>query len=305
MTRGRCIACLAGDGVGPELMGEATRALAAVGRLHGVRIDDVHLPFGGEAVTRFGHALPAATRDAYRGVDAILVASPFEPALDGVKADLDPTWRVVRVHVAPAGDLLVVGPLGPHAEVIAVAGAFRAAAERRGRVTSVGGSPAWRALVDAESERWGGMQVEHLTLGEALVAVRDEADRFDVVVADAAVAAGLADAAAHLQGTIATVAVGLFPDDGPGVFAPAACESGDVAGFGVVNPAGMLLTAALLLGEGLGRRAAARTLERAVAEVVRQNGHGPRGTRAFTDAVIARLPDARTDTELFDEVWAA
>src|SRR5439155_7873847 len=190
VRRGACIgggrsnACLGGDGVGPELMGEATRALVEVGRLHGVLIDDVHLPFGGEAVTRFGHALPAATRAAYRGADAILVASPYEPALDGVKADLDPTWRVARVHVAPAGDLLVVGPLGPHAEVIAVAGCFRAAAERRGRVTSVGGSPAWRAVVDAEADLWGGMQVEHLSLGEALVALRDEAHRLDVVVAD-------------------------------------------------------------------------------------------------------------------------
>ena len=26
-------------------------------------------------------------------------------------------------------------------------------------------------------------------------------------------------------------------------------------------------------------------------------------TRSFTDAVIGALPDARTDTELFEEVW--
>jgi len=148
------------------------------------------------------------------------------------------------------------------------------------------------------------MEVEHLSLGEALVALRDEAHRLDVVVADSGLAAGLADAAAHLHGTTATMAVALLPEEGPGVFAPAASEPVDVAGFGVVNPAGMLLTAALLLGEGLGRRAAARTLERAVGEVVRLNGSGPRGTRAFTDAVIARLPEARTDTELHEEIWA-
>src|SRR5207248_8697901 len=86
--RMKTVACLAGDGVGPELMAAATRALDRVAKLHGLELDDRHFPFGGEAVTRSGHPLPAATRSGYRDVDAILVASPNEPALDGVKADL-------------------------------------------------------------------------------------------------------------------------------------------------------------------------------------------------------------------------
>src|SRR5204863_2334651 len=36
------VACLAGDGVGPELMAEACRTLAEVSRLHGFRVEDVH-----------------------------------------------------------------------------------------------------------------------------------------------------------------------------------------------------------------------------------------------------------------------
>src|SRR3954462_4510063 len=106
------VACLAGDGVGPELMAESSRVLAEVGRLHSLRIDDVHLPFGGEAMTRFGHPLPPSTREAYRKADAILVSSPTDPAVDGVRADLDLAWRVSRVHNQPRGDLLVVEPLG-------------------------------------------------------------------------------------------------------------------------------------------------------------------------------------------------
>jgi 3-isopropylmalate dehydrogenase len=298
----RRVACLAGDGVGPELMAEATRALDAVSRMHGVHVDDVHLPFGGEAVMRFGHPLPLTTRNAYRHVEAILVSSPHEPALEGVKADLDLTWRVTRVHVRPAGDVLVFGPVDPCSEATAVARAFDAAGSRRGRVVSVGTSAAWRETVDAEAARWAGMDVEHATFGETLVALGAAPHRFDVIVAEAPLAVALADAASHLSGTTATTACAFLPEHGPGVFVPAAAEADD-AGFGVADPAGMLLTAALLLGEGLGRRSAARTLECAVGEVVRQNGHGPSGTRAFTDAVIQRLPDARTDTELFEEVW--
>ena len=103
----KTVACLAGDGVGPELMAAATRALDRVATLHSIKLDDVHLPFAGEGVTRSGHPLPAETRTAYRDADAILVATPHEPALEGVKADLQLAWRVARI-----GDFVVAGPLG-------------------------------------------------------------------------------------------------------------------------------------------------------------------------------------------------
>ena len=45
------VACLSGDGIGPELMAEASRALTEAGRLHGFFVDEVHAPFAGEAVT--------------------------------------------------------------------------------------------------------------------------------------------------------------------------------------------------------------------------------------------------------------
>jgi len=57
------IACLAGDGIGPELMAEASRAVEAVSRLHGFAVDEVHVPFGGDAVRRFGHPLVGAGHD--------------------------------------------------------------------------------------------------------------------------------------------------------------------------------------------------------------------------------------------------
>jgi len=127
----KTVACLAGDGVGPELMAAATRALERVSKLHQLALDDRHLPFGGEAVTRSGHPLPAATRTGYREVDAILVASPNEPALDGVKADLHLAWRVARVQLREAGDLVVVGPVGDWANDIAISRAFSCAASIR------------------------------------------------------------------------------------------------------------------------------------------------------------------------------
>ena len=136
----KTVACLAGDGVGPELMAAATRALESVTRLHAFELDDVHLPFAGEAVTRSGHPLPPETRAGYRNADAILVASPDEPAFDGVKADLALAWRVARVHVEPVGDIVIAGPMGSWANSIALARAFACAASRHGRVVTVGDS---------------------------------------------------------------------------------------------------------------------------------------------------------------------
>src|SRR5271156_6247168 len=55
------VACLAGGGAGPELMAEPSRALAEVSRLHSFRIHEVHVPFGSEAVSAWGHPLPPTT----------------------------------------------------------------------------------------------------------------------------------------------------------------------------------------------------------------------------------------------------
>lgn len=302
MKQAQTVACLAGDGVGPELMAEAARTLTHVSRLHSLELVDLHLPFAGEAVTRSGHPLPPETRSGYRDASAVLVASPHEPAFEGVKADLELAWQLVRVPVRPAGDILVIGPVGDWGDATAISRAFWSAASRRGHVTSVASSPHWRELVDAEHERWGGMTVEHLTLGQTVVRLGEAAERLDVVATEAHLVTPIADAAAHIAGTPATMARAWLSAEGPGVFAPGTCEPADVAGFGVAHPAAMLLTTSLLLAEGLHRRSAARTLARAVEAVLRRHGPASTSTRAFTDAVIELLPEHRADLELDEAV---
>jgi 3-isopropylmalate dehydrogenase len=295
----KTVACLAGDGVGPELMAAATRALDRVAELHQFELDDRHLPFAGEAVTRSGHPLPADTRSGYRDVDAILVASPHEPAFDGVMADLHLAYRVSRVHVGPREEIVVVGPMGDWADGTAVARAFVLAASRRGKVAVVGSSPSFRKAVAAERAAWDGLEVEELSVGDALVRLRDEPPSVDVVVTEAHLVDALVDAAAALAGSRTAVAHAWLPDRGPGVFAPGRTAADDEAGFGVVDPTGMLLATSLMLAEGLDRRAASRTLERAVGGASAHTND----TRAFTDMVIDLLPQSRTDVEHFDEVW--
>jgi 3-isopropylmalate dehydrogenase len=298
----KTVACLAGDGVGPELMAAATRALDRLAALHQFELDDRHLPFAGEGVTRSGHPLPPETRAGYRDVDAILVASPDEPAFAGIKADLQLAWRVVRVHVDPTHDLVVAGPVGEWANETAVARAFSCAASRRGTIVAVGDSAVWRDAVAAERTRWDGLDVEEISLGEALVRLRDEPTSLDVIVTETHLVDGLVDAAAAFADSQAVVAHAWMPEDGPGVFAPGRTASDDDAGFGVVDPTAMLLTTSLMLAEGLKRRSASRTLERAVGDAADRNGHA-RDTRAFTEVVLDLLPQTRTDVDHYDGAW--
>jgi 3-isopropylmalate dehydrogenase len=306
------VACLAGDGIGPELTAEATRALRAVSKMHGFRVDELHAPFGREAVARFGHALPVHTRNTYRVADAVLIASTRDPAVEGVKADLDLTWRVQRVRVPAGGDLTIVSPLVAESELWTVQRAFEIARSRRARVSCVSESDEWRTIVNAVAERHEGVLLEHLTLAEAFPLLAYEPQRFCVVLTEQPFADGVSGLAASSSDNSRIVASGRLSEHGPGIFGPTHGSAPDIAGQGVANPSGILLAASLLLAEGLGERAAARTLERAVTDAIESGvrtadlpGDGAAATtRSFMDAVLELLPGARTDVEFFPEYAA-
>jgi 3-isopropylmalate dehydrogenase len=304
--RGRhyTLACLAGCGAGPDLMAEASRALAAAARPHGLSLDEVHAPFGSAAFVRMGHPLPPSTRRAYRDADAILVAGT-DPAVAGVEADLDLRAGIARVLVPGGVDLCIVSPLGEGADgEWAVERAFELACTRRGRLTAVGGDQSWRELVTRVAESCPGLYVEQLTRPGLLAQVAAQAERFDVVVGDRA----LADVLVHLAafgrpGRMA--AAGRLAASGPGLFFPDHGGDEADAGHGMVDPAPMLLAAALALGEGLGERASARTLERALASARRGGRNGvTASSRELTDFVLAALPSSIANAEFAGEAGA-
>jgi 3-isopropylmalate dehydrogenase len=299
------IACLAGDGIGPELMAEASRAVAAVSQLHGFVVDEAHVPFGGDAVRRFGHPLPPATREACREADAVLIAATREPALEGVKAELDLTWRVTRVRLAREGDLALVSPVAEDAEQVAIERAFRLARERRAKVTSVGTGEEWFAAVQAATERHEGLIVEHVPVERILPVLAADPARFDVIVTQEVFAEALSNMAAFAHEDVRMVASGRMSASGMGIFGPTHGSAPEIAGQGVANPMAMLLAASVMLGEGLGERAAAQTLERGVAGAIEDGVRTPdivasgaaATTRQFMDVLLAGLPSARRDTE--------
>jgi 3-isopropylmalate dehydrogenase len=298
VSRRHTIACLAGNGVGPELMAQATRALAAAARPHGLRLDEVHPPFGSEAFMQMGHPLPASTRRAYREADAVLVAGD-DPALAGVEADLDLRAGLVRVLVPGRADVAVVFPLYDGRDMWAVERAFELACMRRGRLTAVGADVA--ALADARP----GLGVELLAPSPATALIARAPERFDVVLTDRALAEALVHVVAFgAPGRL--LAFGRLSPAGPGLFFPDHGAASEDAGQGSADPGPMLLAAALALGEGLLERPAARTLEAALAaaRLGGRNGGAAATTRERTDAVLAVLPSAIATAEFVPQAAA-
>ncbi len=307
MSRHYTVACLAGDGVGSELIAEATRALRAVSSLHGFAVEELHVPFGSESFNRMGHRLPIETRLACRRADAILLGMARDQALQGLVAELELEARVSRFRVGTGSDVMLVSPLAEESEAWAIERAFRIAQGRRASVVSVGVDGRWRALVDEAARRHEPIHVEHVAFADALGRLAPAATQADVVLAESTLAETLEAVVASGAPDGRVAAAGRLAASGPGLFFPTHGAAFSIAGYGVVNPNGMLLATALMLGEGLNEQAAARTLVRATSEAV---GAGLRTqdvlrsgtaatTREFVDVVLGGLHVARRDVEYF------
>jgi isocitrate/isopropylmalate dehydrogenase len=305
------VACLSGHGIAAEVMAEASRALARVSHLHGFNVRETHPPFGSEARTQSGHALPAATRSATLGAEAVLVAAAFDPALADVESELDLRARADRVAFGDHRLVTLVSPLATNAVEWTLARAFDVARSSRARVASVGGDAGWEAAFARESARHDGVAAETLSVKEAVHDLAFDPERFDVVVTPEPYAEALLGFVAH-SGTPRVAATSRLAGSGPSVFFPAHGAAEDIAGQGVANPASMLLAAALMLAEGLGERRAAETLTNAVVEASANGVRTPdlvrvgvgATTREFADAVISYLPHAMTTPEFYREAIA-
>lgn len=84
------IAVLAGDGIGPEVMTEAKKVLAAVSHKFGLQFKLSEFDVGGIAIDNHGHALPAATLKGCEEANAILFGSIGGPKWDALPLDQRP-----------------------------------------------------------------------------------------------------------------------------------------------------------------------------------------------------------------------
>ncbi|MGB5427223.1 MAG: 3-isopropylmalate dehydrogenase [Gammaproteobacteria bacterium] len=84
------IAILPGDGIGPEIVAEASRVLEVLQSDHGLSIETEQADIGGSAYDAHGQPLPASTLDVAREADAILLGAVGGPQWETLERALRP-----------------------------------------------------------------------------------------------------------------------------------------------------------------------------------------------------------------------
>ena len=183
--------------------------------------------------------------------------------------------------------------------------AARLARQRRKKLTSIDKanvletSRLWRGAVNRiMPAEFPDVAVEHMLVDSAAMHLLQRPRDFDVIVTENMFGDILTDEASLLAGSM-----GLLPSaslsDAPrgGIFEPIHGSAPDIAGRGIANPYGAILSAAMLLRHSLGLDAEADTLEAAVDRALDGGaftadlaGAGKAlTTRAAADGVLAGL----------------
>jgi 3-isopropylmalate dehydrogenase len=176
--------------------------------------------------------------------------------------------------------------------------AFEMARRRRHKVTSVDkanvleASRLWRAVISEVAREYPDVSLEHRYVDAASFELLQAPRCFDVVVTDNLFGDILSDELAAVVGSI-----GLLPSaslgEGPSLYEPVHGSAPDLAGRGIANPVGAILSVALLLEHSLGRPDLGRAVEASVAlalqEVKTPDIGGDATTREVTAAVHQHL----------------
>ena len=176
--------------------------------------------------------------------------------------------------------------------------AFRAAASRRGQVTSVDKanvletSRVWREVVSEVARDYPEVRLDHMYVDNAAMQLVRSPGQFDVILTGNLFGDILSDQASACVGSI-----GLLPSASLGerqtrfgtfgLYEPIHGSAPDIAGQGRANPLAAILSLAMLLRHSLGREADGGRVERAVARVLANGMRGSDlGGDATTDAVV-------------------
>jgi 3-isopropylmalate dehydrogenase len=177
---------------------------------------------------------------------------------------------------------------------------FRAAAGRRGKVTSVDKanvletSRLWREQVIRTAAAHPGIELEHMLVDNAAMQLVSRPADFDVIVTENLFGDVLSDEAAMITGSIGLLPSASLGPGSLGLYEPVHGSAPDIAGTGVANPIATCLSAAMMLRYSLAAPEAADRLEAAVDAVVEGGARtrdlgGDLGTEAMRDRLAEAL----------------
>ncbi len=180
--------------------------------------------------------------------------------------------------------------------------AFRLSKGRRKRVTSVDKanvletSRLWRQIAVECGKKYPDVSLEHMLVDTASMKLITSPASFDVLVTENTFGDILTDEASVLAGSMGMLPSASLGNAGPGLFEPIHGSAPDIAGKGVANPVGSILSAAMLLRHSLRLEEDARMVEAAVDRLISGGARtadlgGNLSTREMGQAIIDRLKE--------------
>jgi 3-isopropylmalate dehydrogenase len=182
--------------------------------------------------------------------------------------------------------------------------AFEAARGRRGKVISVDKANVlaamrlWRRVVTEVAADYPDVELEHGLVDSFAMNVLRWPSSYDVVVTGNMFGDILSDETSVLAGSLGMLPSASLAEGTFGVYEPIHGSAPDIAGKGIANPIGTILSAAMLLRHSLGLEQEAAAVEAAVEAALASGartadiaapGTEPLSTPAFTDLVLSHI----------------
>jgi 3-isopropylmalate dehydrogenase len=178
--------------------------------------------------------------------------------------------------------------------------AFGLAKGRRRKVTSVDkanvleSSRLWRQVAIEVGKAHADVALDHVLVDTAAMRLVTHPASFDVLVTENMFGDILTDEAAVLAGSMGMLPSASLGASGPGLYEPIHGSAPDIAGKGIANPLGTILSAAMLLRHSLRLEPEARAIEAAVDAAVTAGCRtkdlgGAMTTREMADEIVRRV----------------
>ena len=183
--------------------------------------------------------------------------------------------------------------------------AGRLASRRRSKITQIDKSNVletsrlWRNVSERViREEFPSVSIEHMLVDSAAMQLIRNPREFDVILTENLFGDVLTDEGAMLAGSLGVLPSAALGDGKRGLYEPIHGSAPDIAGKGIANPIGTIMSAAMLLRHSLGLDAEAVAIEKAVGRAldagartadIAKPGSKPLSTQEMGDAVLAAL----------------
>lgn len=177
---------------------------------------------------------------------------------------------------------------------------FRLARDRRKQLTVIDkanvleSSRLWRQVSGQVAARYPDVALDYMLVDTASMRLVTSPAQFDVIVTENMFGDILTDEASVLAGSMGMLPSASLGADGPGLYEPIHGSAPDIAGKGIANPLGTILSTAMMLRYSLGMPGEAAAVEKAVSTAIDSGCRtadlgGTMDTRAMTDQVLKNL----------------